>query len=75
MPQAGCCWGSLRAGVEDLELKETAREAIPGGGRIPESDLSVAEQEVSPDCWQAFTKNKAEEVRSDGGDFGGQMRG
>lgn len=31
LPQAGCCWGSPRAGVGDLELKGTAREAIRVG--------------------------------------------
>lgn len=31
LPQAGCCWGSPRMGVGDLELKGTAREAIRVG--------------------------------------------
>ena len=32
-----------------LEPKGMAVEAVPGRGRIPELDLSGAEQEVSPD--------------------------
>lgn len=36
-------------GVGGLEPKGMAVEAVPGRGRIPELDLSGAEQEVSPD--------------------------
>lgn len=35
----------------------------------------MAEQEASPDCWPVFAKNKAQEVRSEGGDFILQVAG
>lgn len=38
-------WGSVGVG---LQPKGMAVEAVPGRGRIPELDLSGAEQEVSP---------------------------